>query len=329
MKYTVYKITNNINGKIYKGAHKTSDLNDGYMGSGKILLRAIEKYGVENFTKEILHVFDNSEEMYNKERELVNEQFIKRSDVYNLKLGGSGGFDHVNLNKLNLYGKNGQSGYGLENLFRGTQLKDLLISEGRFEEYRGKLSSAALLFFKAGGKNGFAGKSHTKETKELIGMKSSLRESGQGNSQYGTRWVYNIDLRESKKVPNGYIIENGWEYGLILKWDFLDRKCSKCGIHLHLKKRCNIKQCGDCRSKRVYSNPGRELIEITTEEKYLKLWEEFTLGNFNSIREFSENKNISVPGLTKMWKKHIKEFNKNVERGKSLSSVTARGWTAT
>lgn len=63
MYYTIYKITNQIDGKLYIGSHKTKDLNDGYMGSGKYLLRAQEKYGIKNFRKEVLFVFETAEEI--------------------------------------------------------------------------------------------------------------------------------------------------------------------------------------------------------------------------------------------------------------------------
>jgi len=62
LKYLVYMITNKVNGKRYIGCHKTDDVDDGYMGSGKLIRRAIKKYGSENFAKEVLATFKNDSE---------------------------------------------------------------------------------------------------------------------------------------------------------------------------------------------------------------------------------------------------------------------------
>lgn len=100
MFYYLYEIRNNLNNKIYIGVHKTFDLEDDYMGSGKAIRNAIKKYGIENFTKNILEFFDNSESMYQREREIVTEEFITQEDTYNMRTGGRGGWDYVHQNQI-------------------------------------------------------------------------------------------------------------------------------------------------------------------------------------------------------------------------------------
>ena len=51
MHYLVYKIMNTVNGKIYIGAHKTKNIDDGYMGSGTLIQRAIKKYRFRELPK--------------------------------------------------------------------------------------------------------------------------------------------------------------------------------------------------------------------------------------------------------------------------------------
>ena len=83
-----YKITNNINGHFYYGVHNTNNLDDGYMGSGKRLHYAYNKYGIENFTKEILKFFESTKEAFEYESKIVNEELINNPNCYNIKLGG-------------------------------------------------------------------------------------------------------------------------------------------------------------------------------------------------------------------------------------------------
>lgn len=86
--YGIYKITNLLNGKMYIGQHKTSNLDDGYMGSGLLIERAIKKYGKENFRKEWLMFCEDEEELNYMERVYVDQTWVDRSDTYNLTLGG-------------------------------------------------------------------------------------------------------------------------------------------------------------------------------------------------------------------------------------------------
>ena len=102
--FCVYKITNLINNKIYVGIHVTSNLEDGYMGSGSLIKRAIKKYGIANFKRENLVIFDNKEDMLKMETEIVNSSFIQSDNTYNMCEGGSGGssFNYKILKEHNI-----------------------------------------------------------------------------------------------------------------------------------------------------------------------------------------------------------------------------------
>ena len=152
MKYVVYQIRCKRTDKVYIGKHQTENLDDGYMGSGKLLRRAIKKHGVENFEKTILHVYDNEADMNSKEAELVTEEFCYRKDTYNLCPGGKGGWGYVNQNGLrptdNLTSEVSRKG-ALSNIKRNPHVLENL-EKHRF------------------GGPFFAGKKHSEETKEKM-----------------------------------------------------------------------------------------------------------------------------------------------------------------
>jgi hypothetical protein len=88
MLYYIYKITNKINGKYYIGRHSTNNIEDGYMGSGIGIVNAIKKYGIDNFTKEILQFANNTEELWELEKTIVNDIVVKDEMSYNMAYGG-------------------------------------------------------------------------------------------------------------------------------------------------------------------------------------------------------------------------------------------------
>lgn len=92
----LYKTTNQVNGKYYVGVHCQRDGFgpddfDGYLGSGKLLLKAIKKYGRKSFIRTPIAVFFDPKTAYQMEEHIVNEEFVANQNTYNLKTGGEGG----------------------------------------------------------------------------------------------------------------------------------------------------------------------------------------------------------------------------------------------
>ena len=205
--YYLYQITNLVNAKIYVGVHKTKNLDDSYMGSGKVISAAIQKHGIENFKKDILEFFDTSGAMYAKEKEIVTDEFLLREDTYNLRRGGTGGFDYINKTGLNI--------------------------SGHYKSYERRV--AILLanqeFIRASGhhiKNyqqpGFKDANNQQRMRELAQtdsakakrkatMQANNHSQGIKNSQFGTMWI--TDRVSDKKIKKDADIPDGWNKGRI------------------------------------------------------------------------------------------------------------------
>lgn len=234
MFYYIYEIKNNINNKIYVGIHKTKNLNDNYMGSGKLIKNAIKKYGIKNFCKKILMFCKNYEELLKFEKLIVNESFINNKNTYNLKNGGIGGFEYINNNEnINKFkGKKHTKetkqkiGNKIKTLFNQKEYK-LLFSNKMIGNNRNPK-------IKEKGKNHPAfGKSKSKLHKEKISNRiKKLHENnfynkkncllfrkGSEHPAYGSVWICNKKTKENKKVKKEILEEflnSGWERGRIL-----------------------------------------------------------------------------------------------------------------
>ena len=208
MYYYSYETRNKVNNKIYNGVHQTENLDDGYIGSGKLLWRAIEKYGIENFEKSILEFFDTKEEMFAREAEVVNEDFVRRKDTYNITVGGKGGFWYINQTGIGDKQEAGRLG-GITSSIKG-------VNKNRVKSFqtRSRQGLSIKNAWETKRFNGFSNYAHSDETKAMM---SGPREKsvGEKNSQYGTMWI--TDGIENKKIKKTDAIPLGWISGRTYK----------------------------------------------------------------------------------------------------------------
>jgi len=103
----VYIVTNLINGKQYVGDHLSYRLDnlhkDSYFGSGKIIISAIKKYGIENFKKEILEYFPDKEKSFDAQEKYIKQYNTLVPNGYNISIRGGIGpkntFKHTEKTK--------------------------------------------------------------------------------------------------------------------------------------------------------------------------------------------------------------------------------------
>lgn len=210
MFYLIYKITNIINNKIYVGSHKTKNKDDNYMGSGKYLNRAINKHGIENFTKEILFVFDNAKEMYDKEAEIVDDNFLAEKNTYNLKRGGFGGFDYINGTGLQY-----RRAFTPEDVKKSVAINSLKTPEEWSIIQKARTAKYTKDQLRLWNKNARQRALHDDvKAKRKESLAKINHQQGSSNSQFGTCWITRAGINKKIQLAslNEYIADN-WVRG--------------------------------------------------------------------------------------------------------------------
>lgn len=206
----IYKTTCDINGKFYYGMHSTSNLEDGYIGSGTRLWHSINKHGKENHSIEILEYFENREILKSKERELVNEDMLNDPMCMNLCLGGEGGWETLNSNSDAQRSK-GNKGRA--------KMRILEETDPEWVAKRSKsLSDARKLEYRNGTRiinpPDWTGRKHSEKSIEKMKASHEGKHNGSKNSQFGTCWIHKNGMTTKiKKEDLESSLRQGWTRG--------------------------------------------------------------------------------------------------------------------
>ncbi len=207
--FYVYKTTCIITNQYYIGIHKTKNINDGYLGSGKYILESIKKYGVDNHTKEILCYCDNYTELLINERNLITKEVIKDPLCMNIKIGGTGGYNHITGDKIKEI-----SNYAGECFSKKIKTDDNFRKEFSEKVKLGMQRAKEKGYINKGNKGG---RITTLATKEKISKANKGNQTGINNSQYNTCWIYSLIENCNKKIKKTELdnyLEQGWIRGM-------------------------------------------------------------------------------------------------------------------
>lgn len=197
MFYGVYQITNLVNGRYYRGAHKTRDLDDGYFGSGTVLQKAIRKYGRHNFHREYLFFAFDEAGMIEAERLLVVTG-LEDPLSYNLVPGGG---VPPQLPWSEARREMHRQRFLRSNPMNSAESRDKVAASKRGRP-RPDLSRSNTLR----PRRSFLGRTHSQSSKKL----QSEAKQGEKHPQFGMRWI--TDGRHNRKTRLGCIPE-GWILG--------------------------------------------------------------------------------------------------------------------
>lgn len=195
----IYKTENLINGKLYVGQKSSSIfLGEKYLGSGKALNYAIQKYGKENFKTELVCWCFSKEELDKKEIEYIEFWDTRNKHIgYNIAPGGTGGnLGEEAISKMRYSLKhNGNSSLG-----------KICITNEKVNRFINKDSSIPIGWHKESKSKG-----HLKSEETKLKMKESAKQRDYSNCKNVnkgkrriTNGTVNTFITDNQSLPEGF-----------------------------------------------------------------------------------------------------------------------------
>lgn len=195
---------------------KYNPWNDPYMGSPKTNKN---KWKTNNFTKTIIECYSSSNEALRAEK-LLLEELNWKNDPYCLNACCGGTFSY----EANQKGALTRNKLPVSKETREKQGKK---SKERWSDPNWKHKDKILTTLREQSKIGAELVKNNPEIRAKISNALKGKYVGEKNSQYGTKLIYNLELKQTKRIGKNENIPEGWNVGAIYDFDKYFEKINK------------------------------------------------------------------------------------------------------
>lgn len=197
----IYITTNLISGKSYVGKRviKNNKKDETYLGSGKILKQAIEKHGIENFSRVILEYCNSEEELIKNEENYIKLKNNLAPNGYNISKKGTGGDIIHEKNKQKVYEKLSKSLKRYHDEIQRIEPNGFRIPK----DVRDKISKAHL------GKK--KSKEHSKKNSEAQKKSEVIKKKCDSRRKNNKEWHTDSTRKKISEKRKGYKHSEEWK----------------------------------------------------------------------------------------------------------------------
>ena len=281
-----YITINLINGKQYVGSHSTHDINDSYLGSGRLMLKAIKKYGKENFNREVVCIHKTLKEAYINEGYLILLHDTCVPNGYNISPTGGTGMPHCfseetrdRLSKIN-------TGNIMSAGARAKMSKAQLgVNNNMYGKRHSKETLAKMSKANSGENHGMYGKFHSEEAKSNI----SKAHTGSNHHMYGR-----FHSEETKaKMSEAHKGERAYNFGKHLSAE-TKALLSKANIGRPVSKETRAKLSKAGKGRVMSENTKAKLSKANSGENHYSFGKELSKEHKAKISASLKNKKIKT-----------------------------------